>query len=183
LVQHTLLDHGPWSIINNLGNCPNLWTWCTTLKHQWLLPSIVKGNDKVEANLVFTRVLSLHGSTPHIWTCLLPLSSSFTTLFGPCDGFLQNGLCFLDQDWCQTNILWIFHGMVTSLGHGMALTRPHKRCWQPQNFTRHNKVKVEVVVERLNFPSCLTYYAMTQTLNSCFASISPHLQSHGISKL
>jgi len=93
----------------------------------------------LEANLVFTRVLSLHGGTPtfeHDFCHshhLVPLFLVLVMVFCKMD------CVFFNQNWCQTNILWIFHGMVTSLGHRMALTRPHKRCQQPQNFTRHNK--------------------------------------------
>jgi hypothetical protein len=57
--------------------------------------------------------------------------------FGPCNGLLKNGLCFLDHDWCQSSTY--FCGMLTTLGHGMAPTRPYKRCQQCQNFTRHNR--------------------------------------------
>ncbi len=148
LVQHTLFDHGPQSIKNYLDNCPNLQTWHTTLKRQWLLSSIVKGNDMLELKSLleyddFWSKFNLQESFelawkhPHIWTCLLPLLPSLTTFFGPCNGLLKNGLCFLNQDWCQTSTY--FCGMLTTLGHGMAPTRSYKRCQQRQNFTRHNR--------------------------------------------
>ncbi len=167
-----LLDHGPWGIINNLGNCPNLWTWCTTLKHQWLLPSIVKGNDMLEANLVFTRVLSLHGSTP-------PFGHAFCHSHHPLSLFLVLVMVFCKMDcvflikidvkptYFESFMAWWHH-----LDMVWPWQDPIKGADDPKTSQDIIKVKVEVVVERLNFPSCLTYYAMTQTLNSFFASIS-----------
>lgn len=110
LVQHTLFNHGPQNIRNYLGNCPNLQIRHTTLKHQWLLSSIVKGNDMLEFKSLleyddFWSKFNLHKNLelawkhPHIWTCLLRLLPSLTIFWGPCNGFLKSGLCFLDQDW------------------------------------------------------------------------------------
>jgi len=182
LVQHTLLDHGPWGIINNLSNCPNLWTWRTTLKHQWLFPSIVKGQWHAWSKFSLHKSLEFAWRHPHIWTWLLPFSSSHTTLFGPCDGLLQNGLCFFYQDWFQTNILWIFHGMVTSLGYHMALTRPHKRCRQPQNFTRHNKSQSGGWGGKIKFSFVFDILCNDTNTKPMFCKHITHMQSHGISK-
>jgi len=132
---------GPWALryhkqFKQLAKLVNL---THNLETSMIISFHSKGQWHAWSKFSLHKSLELAWRHPHIWTWLLPFSSSCTILFGPCDGLLQNGLCFFYQDWCQTNILWIFHGMVTSLGHRMALTRPHKRCRQPQNFTKHNK--------------------------------------------
>jgi hypothetical protein len=52
-----------------------------------------------EQNLFLIKTLSLHGCTfqqPFMPCAIVPLLLNLPTSFGPCDSFLQNGLCFLN---------------------------------------------------------------------------------------
>jgi hypothetical protein len=58
--------------------------------------------------------------------CLLPCLPSLTILFGPCDGLLQNGLCFFYQNWCQlSKNLGDIYNLLTTFGRGTTVRRPY----------------------------------------------------------
>jgi len=113
--------------------------------------SLLKQNDS-RSKLDFHKSLEFPwGHTRH--TCLEPLFSSLPITFGPCDSFLQNGLCFLIE--IEVRPTQTLESLIACWQH-LNIACPTNGVVNPN--TSHDTIKVNAVamVKRLN-PSSLTY--------------------------
>jgi hypothetical protein len=85
---------------------------------------------------------------------IVPLLLNLPTSFGPCDSFLQNGLCFPNGNeiYVMTNFI-IMYGMLATLKDNMSPTCPQH---VPKNdianpITLHEKTKVNAIVMVENY--------------------------------